>query len=121
MKHTQMGCQAQTPSPSNPAQRRRCGAKIAGLWRPRSPSGDFEAEDRRMAKTGDRYLRYFLIWAANQMRTHTPEYAAFYARKHKEAAKHRHKRPLVLTARKSVGLVVGPLHCNEPYRSKERN
>jgi len=95
-------------------------AKIAGLWWPRSSSGDFEAEDRRMAKTGNRYLRYYLIQAANQMRTHIPEYAAFYARKYQEASKHHHKRALVLSARKSVGLVVGLLHRNEPYRSKER-
>jgi len=94
-------------------------AKIAGLWWPRSGSGDFEAEDRRMAKSGNRYLRYYLIQAANLMRKCIPEYAAFYARKFKEAVKHHHKRALVLTARKSVGLVVGLLHRNEPYRSQE--
>ena len=41
------------------------------------------------------------------------------ARKYKEAAEHHHRRALVLTARKSMGLVVWLLHCNEPYRSKE--
>jgi len=94
-------------------------AKLAGLWWPRSDSGDFEAEDRRMAKSGNRYLRYYLIQAANKMRHHIPDYADFYARKYREASKHHHKRALVLTARKSVGLVVGLLHRNEPYRSKE--
>jgi hypothetical protein len=94
-------------------------AKIAGLWWPRSNSGDFEAEDRRMAKTGNRYLRYYLVQAANLMRQHIPEYAAFYHRKYREASKHHHKRALVLTARKSVGLVVGLLHRNEAYRPRE--
>jgi hypothetical protein len=93
-------------------------AKIAGLWWPRADSGDFEAQDRRLAKSGNRYLRYYLIQAANLMRFHIPEYAKFYARKYKEASKHHHKRALVLTARKSVGLVVGLLHRDEPYRSK---
>jgi len=93
-------------------------AKIAGLWWPRFASGDFEAEDRRMAKTGNRYLRYYLIQAADHMRKHIAEYAAYYARKYKEASKHHHKRALVMTARKSVGLVVGLLHRNESYRSK---
>ena len=93
-------------------------AKIAGLWWPRADSGDFEAQDRRMAKTGNRYLRYYFIQAANLMRKYIPEYTAYYARKYKEAAKHHHKRALVLTARKSVGLVVGLLHRHEPYRSK---
>jgi hypothetical protein len=94
-------------------------AKITGLWWPRSSSGDFEAEDRRMAKTGNRYLRYYFIQAANLMRRYIPEYMAYYARKYKESAKHHHKRALVMTARKSVGLVVGLLHRDEPYRSKE--
>jgi hypothetical protein len=94
-------------------------AKIAGLWWPRADSGDFEAEDRHLAKTGNRYLRYYLIQAANLMRKYIPEYKAFYARKYKEASKHHHKRALVMTARKSVGLVVGLLHRDEPYRSKE--
>ena len=94
-------------------------AKIAGLWWPRANSGDFEAEDRRMAKSGNRYLRYYVIQGSDRMRRHIPEYAAFYARKHKEASKHHHKRALVLTARKSVGLIVGLLHRNESYRSKE--
>lgn len=94
-------------------------AKIAGLWWPRSGSGDFEAEDRRMAKTGNRYLRYYFIQAANKMRQNIPDYADFYARKYRDAAKHKHKRALVLTARKSVGLILGLLHRNEAYRSKE--
>jgi hypothetical protein len=123
-----MGSQAQTLPASKPARCRRCGSQacpelaegIAGLWWPRTSSGDFEAEDRRMSKSGNRYLRYYLIQAANKMRSNIPEYAAFYARKFKEASKHHHKRALVLTARKSVGLVVGLLHRNEPYRSKER-
>lgn len=94
-------------------------AKLAGLWWPRANSGGFEAEDRRMAKSGNAYLRYYLIQAANQLRMHIPEYRRFYRRKFSEAAKHKHKRALVLTARKSVGLVVGLLHRNEPYRSEE--
>jgi hypothetical protein len=94
-------------------------AKIAGLWWPRAESGEFEAQDRRLAKSGNRYLRYYFIQAANKMRQHAPEYAQFYARKYRESSKHHHKRALVMTARKSVGLVVGLLHRDEPYRSKE--
>ena len=94
-------------------------AKLAGLWWPRNDSGDFSAEDRRMAKSGNRYLRYYIIQAANQMRMRIPDYADFYACKYRGASKHHHKRALVLTARKSVGLFVGLLHRNEPYRSKE--
>jgi transposase len=37
-------------------------AKTAGLWWPRADSGDFAAQDRRLAKTGNRYLRYLYTW-----------------------------------------------------------
>ncbi len=94
-------------------------AKMAGLWWPRANSGDFEAEDRHLAKSGNRYLRYYLIEAADKMRQHIPEYADFYARKYQEVTKHQHKRALVLTARKSVGLFVGLLHRHEAYRPTE--
>jgi hypothetical protein len=95
-------------------------AKLAGLWWPRSDSGGFEAEERRMARSGNRYLRYYFIQASNHMRLNISDYADFYDRKYRQASKHHHKRALVLTARKSVGLVVGLLHRDEPYRSKER-
>ncbi len=94
-------------------------AKTAGLWWPRADSGDFEAEDRRMAKSGNRYLRYYLIQAADKMRVHIPAYGRYYARKYKEVSKHQHKRAMVLTARKSVGLFVGLLHRNETYRPED--
>jgi transposase len=93
-------------------------AKTAGLWWPRADSGDFEAEDRRMAKTGNRYLRYYFIQATDRMRVHIPSYAEFYGRKYREVTKHQHKRALVLTARKGVGLFVGLLHRNEAYRAE---
>lgn len=102
-------------------------AKMSGLWWPRSSSGDFESEDRHMVKSSNHYLRYYFIQAANVMRRHIPEYSRYYARKYRESFKHKHKRALVLTARKSVGLIVGLLHRtslravhrNEAYRSKE--
>jgi len=94
-------------------------AKMAGLWWPRSSSGGFESEDRHMVKSSNHYLRYYLIQAANVMRRHIPEYSRYYARKYRESSKHKHKRALVLTTRKSVGLIVGLLHRNEAYRPKE--
>jgi transposase len=94
-------------------------AKLAGLWWPKADSGEFVAEDRPMAKTGNRYLRYYFVQAANGMRRHIPAYARFYGLKFREATRYKHKRALVLTARKSVGLFVGLLHRKEAFRSKE--
>jgi len=80
-------------------------AKFAGLtWRKRK-SGKYESEFTRMTKTGNRYLRYYLIQAANSLRVHNEEYKAYYQKKYNEVTKHRHKRAVALTARKLVRLV----------------
>lgn len=94
-------------------------ARLAGLWWPRHESGTFQAENRRLSKQGNPYLRYYLVEAADRLRQHLPEYRAYYQRKYQEATHHPHKRALVLTARKSVGLFVGLLHRQEPYRPPE--
>lgn len=94
-------------------------AKFAGLWWPRHASGDFEAEERHLSKRGNAYLRYALIEAADHLRRVIPSYTRYYERKYREARKHRHQRALVLTARKAVGLLVGLLHRQEPYRPEE--
>jgi hypothetical protein len=94
-------------------------AKFTGLWWPRSASGEFEAEDRRLSKRGNAYLRYAVIEAADHMRQLIPSYSRYYQQKYAETRKHPHQRALVLTARKAVGLFVGLLHRQEPYRPEE--
>lgn len=95
-------------------------AQFAGLrWR-RSQSGAHEAQDTPLSKRGNRYLRYYLCEAANAVRMHDAEYAAYYARKYQEVRKHQHRRALVLTARKLVRLVVRLLTTHERYRPPRR-
>lgn len=94
-------------------------AKIAGLWWPQADSGNFVAEDLHLSKAGNRYLRYYLIQAADGLRKRVPEYREFYDRKYREALKHKHWRAAVLTGRKSVALIVGLLHRNEDWRLQE--
>jgi transposase len=90
-------------------------AKFVGLvWR-KHASGQFTAEETRLAKMGNVYLRYYLIEGANLMRQHNLEYRAYYQRKFAEVPKHQHKRALVLTARKLVHLVFALLTKNQPY------
>jgi hypothetical protein len=62
-----------------------------------------------------KYLRYYLVEAANLIRMHDREYAAFYTAKYNEAHTHKHKRALVLTARKLVRLVYALLRTNQLY------
>jgi transposase len=93
-------------------------AKFAGLkWR-QTQSADFQAEDTRLTRTGNRFLRYYLCEAANAVRMRDAEYAAYYDRKFQEVPKHKHKRAIVLTARKLVRLVVRLLTTNQVYRPR---
>lgn len=90
-------------------------AKMAGLvWR-RRQSGEFEAEERRLIRSADRYLRYYLVETANSLRVHNEEYRAYYHKKYQEVRKHSHKRALVLTARKLVRLIFALLSKNQLY------
>jgi transposase len=91
-------------------------AKFAGLtWR-RHQSGEFEGEDRALTKTGNRYLRYHLVEGANSVRQHCPEFGSYYAIKYREATRHKHKRGVVLTARKLVRVVDSMLRSGQIYR-----
>jgi transposase len=93
-------------------------AKYAGFkWR-KHQSGDFNADESRLTRTGNRYLRYYFCEAANSVRMRDREYAAFYNRKFHEVRKHQHKRAIVLTARKLVRLVVRLLETNQPYQPR---
>jgi len=93
-------------------------AKFAGLtWR-KTSSGNFIAEITRMTKTGNQYLRYYLIEAANSLRVHNEEYKAYYQAKYKEVTRFQHKRALALTARKLVRLVFALLTKNQLYQER---
>jgi len=93
-------------------------AKYAGFkWR-KHQSADFQAQETRLTRTGNRYLRYTFCEAANRVRMCDPVYAAYYERKFHEVPKHQHKRAIVLTARKLVRLVVRLLTTHQPYRPR---
>ncbi len=90
-------------------------AKYAGLvWNPYQ-SGNFSAEDTYLSKAGNRYLRYYLIEAANSVKNHDSTYNDFYFKKFNEVKKHQHKRALALTSRKLIRLIFGLLDNNQLY------
>jgi len=92
-------------------------AKYAGLtWRV-NQSGNYSSDDTRMTKTGNKYLRYYLIEAANSVKNHVPEYKEYYYKKYGEVTIHQHKRALALTSRKLVRLIFGLLTKNQIYSS----
>lgn len=53
------------------------------------------------------------------LRRHVPEYAIYYDCKYAEAAKHHHRRALILIARKLVRLVFALLHKHQTYHPLE--
>jgi transposase len=91
-------------------------AKYAGLvWNPHE-SGTFQADDTRLSKAGNAYLRYYLVEAANSVRLHCADYRVYYLAKLAQSPKHAHKRALVLTARKLVRLIDRLLRAGAVYQ-----
>ncbi|HSN65991.1 MAG TPA: IS110 family transposase [Fusibacter sp.] len=90
-------------------------AKYAGITWTRHQSSSFEAENRKLILSGNKYLKYYFLEAANKVRVHDPEFQRFYQTKIKEVPKHQHKRALALTARKLVRLVYALLYTNRLY------
>ncbi|RKO65487.1 IS110 family transposase, partial [Desulfofundulus salinus] len=90
-------------------------AKYAGLVWNEHQSGQWKAQDTPRVRSGNKYLRYYLVEAANLVRVHDQEYREFYQAKYNEARTHKHKRALVLTARKLVRLVFALLRSNQLY------
>ena len=94
-------------------------AKYAGLaWRKRQ-SGNFTAEDTPLMRHSNAILRYYLVEAANSVKNHNPIYRAFYEKKKNEANRRKHKRALVLTARKLVRLIYAMLSRGEIYQPEK--
>lgn len=90
-------------------------AKYCGIVWNDNDSGEFEAENKRMSKAGNRYLRYYIIEATGSVINHCPEYNAFYKKKYAETRTHQHKRALALTSRKFIRLLYGLLDKSQLY------
>ena len=90
-------------------------AKYAGLVWTQHQFGEFEAQNTRMIKSGNRYLRYYLLEAANSVRRCDPEFRRYYDLKYYEVNKFQHKRALAFTARKLVRVVFRLLKDNRLY------
>ena len=90
-------------------------AKYAGLVWTQHQSGDFEAQRTHLIKSGNRYLHYYLLEAANSVRRCDSEFRRYYDLKFHEVNQFQHKRALALTARKLVRLVFRLLKDNRLY------
>lgn len=95
-------------------------AKYSGLTWSKHQSGKFQAEETKMIRSGNRFLRYYLVEAANSVQRNEPEFRAYYLKKYREVPKHQHKRALVLTARKLVRLVDALLRNDQVYTPRRK-
>ncbi|ANK63834.1 transposase [Loigolactobacillus backii] len=90
-------------------------AGYAGLSWQRSQSGNHERQLTPRTKSGNQYLRYYLVEAANSVRRYDPTYARYYQKKFREVPKYQHRRACVLTARKLVRLIINLLTEHKLY------
>jgi len=95
-------------------------ARFASIVWKKSQSGEFSADETPMMHSGNQYLRYYLIEAANSLRMHNEEYAAYYQIKYRESTTHHHKRACVLTARKLVRLIHTLLRKGQLYQTPDQ-
>ena len=92
-------------------------AKYSGIYWKRNQSGQYESEEKKSSKKSNKYLRYYLIEATSSCINHKfPFIKDFYNIKYNEVTKHRHKRALVLSARKLERLIFGLLRKNQYYK-----
>lgn len=90
-------------------------AAYAGLRWKKNDSGNKHSEHTKQTKTGNTYLRYYLVEAAGSITKYNDEYSVYYHKKYKEVKINKHKRALVLTARKLVRLIYGMLRHGKLY------
>lgn len=95
-------------------------AKYAGLAWTQYQSGSFEAENTRLIRSGNRYLKYYLSEAAFSLVKCDAEFKRFYNLKFNEVNKGQFKRALALTARKLVRLVFALLKDHRLYIAPEK-
>jgi transposase len=94
-------------------------AKFAGLTWKIKQSGNFKSEETRLTKAGNRYLRYYLIEAAQSVVMHNPDFKPYYTKKYNEARKHHHKRALLYVARKLIRVIFSLLKNNKIYQTPD--
>ena len=94
-------------------------AKYAGLTWKQNQSGSFDGEITPMTHSGDIYLRYYLIEAANSVKRHEPTFKRFYESKMSDAKRTPHKRAISLTARKLIRVIDALLRNHQIYRREE--
>jgi transposase len=94
-------------------------AKLSGLVWPEYQSGNFEKEKRYLYKRANKYLRYYIVEAANSVRKYEPRFRNYYLKKYQEAKFSHHKRAIVFCARKLVRVIYVLLKEQKMYQPEK--
>lgn len=93
-------------------------ASYAGLtWRQKQ-SGNYNSSTTPLIRSGDHYLRYYLVEAANRVKLEDEVFNNYYKRKYQEVSQTPHKRALVLTARKLIRVIFFLLKNHQIYEQR---
>lgn len=93
-------------------------ASYAGLsWRQKQ-SGNYNSSITPLIRSGDSYLRYYLVEAANHVKLKDDVFKDYYDRKYHEVSQSPHKRALVLTARKLIRVIFFLLKNHQIYEER---
>lgn len=93
-------------------------AKYAGLSWKEKQSGKYNSDNTPLKRTGNAYLRYYLVEAANRVRIQDSVFGEYYQRKYNEVKHTPSKRALVLTARKLIRVIFFLLKNHQIYQEK---
>lgn len=93
-------------------------AKYAGLSWKEKQSGSYASDNTPLKRTGNSYLRYYLVEAANRVKALDPVFSEYYQRKYREVKHTPSKRALVLTARKLIRVIFFLLKNHQIYQEK---
>lgn len=96
-------------------------AKYAGIFWSENDSGNFVSENHRLKKTGNAYLRYYLIEATASVIRNNKVFFDFYSKKLLEVKTHKESRALVLTSRKFIRLIFRLLKDKKLYQDPSAN
>ena len=92
-------------------------AKFSGLVWSIKDSGKFKSEEKHLTKTGNKFLRYYLVEAAQCLVSFNSDFTPYFQNKFNQGVKRKYKRALLFVARKFVRVIFCLLKNNKLYVS----
>jgi hypothetical protein len=91
-------------------------AKYVGITWSVKEYDPFQSEDIPATKTGNSFLRYYIIETAQMTILHNLVYDKYYHKKYNKVKTHQHTHAITLTARKLIKLIYRLMSKNQFYK-----